>query len=66
MSTTVLEVLENAQINFRTFCNLNKTVALQPIFIIALEQLDNGIKALQKGHKPDHIIQEGLGGAIRL
>ena len=46
MSLSILEVLMNAQINLQTFQQMNPAVARHPIFMIAKQQLDNGIQAL--------------------
>lgn len=55
MSTTVLDALENAKINFenaRTMGAIGK-----PIYDMAVEQLSNAIKALENGMGADDIIQ---------
>lgn len=56
MSTTVLEALQNAQINFETIGRMGAN--RHPIFMMALEQLSNGIKALNNGMSIDDLIQE--------
>jgi hypothetical protein len=58
MSTTVLEALENAQINFKTVGKMGAQG--HPIFQIAMEQLKNAITALDNGKAPDDILQESL------
>lgn len=63
MSTTALEALQNAQINFETLGNMG--LKSNPFFVIAKNQLDNGIEALENGMKPDDIIQEGMGGDVK-
>ena len=45
MSTTVLEALQNSQINFHNFERTMHTP--HPFFVIAKGQLDNAIKALE-------------------
>ena len=57
MSTTVLEALRCAQINFETLGDSG--ASMHPCFIIGKSQLDNAIKALENGRAPDHVIQEG-------
>ena len=58
MSTTVLEALENAKINFenaRTMGPVGK-----PIYDMAVEQLGNAIEALENDFGPHDIIQESM------
>jgi len=59
MGLSNLEVLMNAQMNLETFQEMNPAVARHPIFMIAKQQLDNGIKALEDGQPPsaDYIEQ---------
>ena len=57
MSTTALQALQNAQINFRTVA---KSVGDNLFFLIAMDQLDNGIAALENGKAPDDVIQEHM------
>ena len=59
MSLSILEVLMNAQINLQTFQQMNPAVARHPIFMIAKQQLDNGIQALEDRQSPgaDYIEQ---------
>ena len=63
MSTTVLEVLLNAQINFqdagRMGCNHN------PIFLMAMDQLNNGIAAIENGKTLNYIIQENVADDVK-
>jgi len=54
MSTTVLDALENAKINFET------AKVMPAIFPIAMEQLENAIKALENGKGADDVIQEHM------
>lgn len=62
MSTTVLESLQNAQINIETVGNMGANRS--PIYKMAVEQLKNGIKALENGMKPDDVIQEEFQGEV--
>jgi hypothetical protein len=58
MSTTVLEALQNAELNFK---NVGRMGAKNnPIYMMAMEQLKNAIKALENGKKPDEVIQENM------
>lgn len=54
MSTTVLEALENAKVNFE---NARRMPA---IFPIAMEQLENAIEALENGKGAYDMIQEHM------
>lgn len=58
MSTTVLEALQNAQINFGTLGKMGAKNS--PFFVIAMEQLNNSITALENGKSPNDIIQENM------
>ena len=58
MSTTVLEALENAKTNFETLGRMGAKT--NPIYLIAMEQLENGVKALENGKNPDDTIQENI------
>lgn len=60
--TTVLEALQNAQINFETMSRTG--LGKHPIFAIAIEQLKNGVKALENGKSPDSVIQESMFGDV--
>lgn len=62
MSTTVLEALQNAQINFETLGNSG--LKANGIFLIAKGQLDNAIEALENGKELDDVLQEHLGAAV--
>jgi len=54
MSVTILEALENAEINF-------KNASKSPICaMLATEQLHNAIAFLERGHSPYAIIDELL------
>lgn len=57
MSTTVLEALQNAQMNLQT---VEKMGFNKMLFDLAMEQLGNGIKALENGKEPDEVIQENM------
>lgn len=63
MSTTVLEALQSAQINFQTLGNVG--LKGDPIYEIAKEQLDNGIKALENGFSAHDVIQENVFGEVK-
>ena len=62
MSTTALEALRNAQINFQTIGNLG--ARNNPIFMIAFSQLTNAIAALENGKEAHDVIQDGLGADV--
>lgn len=55
MGLTVLECLMNAQVNFN---NVRRMGFRDPIFEIAMKQLNNGIKALGAGRMPDDLIED--------
>lgn len=58
MSTTVLEALEGAQINFGNVLKMG--AGKNPIFMIAMEQLNNAITAISNGKGLDDVIQESM------
>lgn len=58
MATTVLEALMNAKTNFETLGRAG--LEQHPIYLIAIEQLCNGIKALENGKLRQEIIQDGI------
>lgn len=62
MSTTVLEALQNAQLNFETLGNSG--LKTNGIFLIAKDQLDNAIEALEAGKAADYVLQEHLGATV--
>lgn len=62
MSTTVIDALQNAQINFETIGKMGAN--RNPIFMIAMEQLTNAITALENGRQPDDVIQEHLAAPV--
>jgi hypothetical protein len=43
-----MEYFQNAKTNFETFLKMNPAVRFHPIFMMALEQLINGIAVLEK------------------
>ena len=53
MSLSILEVLMNAQMNFETAAKMVPGLSRHPIFAMALEQLENGIEALENGQSTD-------------
>jgi hypothetical protein len=63
MSTTVLEALQNAQINFDNLGRMG--LKENPIYFIASEQLKNAIEALLNGKGIDFVIQENMFGEIK-
>jgi len=58
MSTTVLEALENAKINFET------ARKMPTLFPMAMEQLENAIEALENSKSADDVIQENMFGDV--
>jgi hypothetical protein len=62
MSTTVIDALMNAKVNFETLGRMG--ARNNPIYMIALEQLSNAIEALENGKAPDDIIQEHVGAHV--
>ena len=62
MRTTVLDALHNAQINFETIGEMG--AKNNPIFMIAMGQLENAIAALENGKQPDDVIQEHIGADV--
>ena len=58
MSVSILEVLLNAQVNFDNVATFNPSVARDPMFMIATEQLRNGIEALESGQSPEDTYTE--------
>lgn len=63
MSTTVLEALQNAQVNFETVGKMG--AGNHPIFVIAMDQLGNAITALENEMKPDDLLQEHPFGEVK-
>jgi hypothetical protein len=45
---SALEILECAKINFENVEKMNPTLLLHPIYLLAKEQLNNGIKKLEE------------------
>lgn len=64
MSTTALEAIQCAQINFNNVANLNPSLENHPMWKIAMDQLGNGIDAMENGNDPDHVIQESMGSEV--
>ena len=62
MSTTVLEALQNAQINFETIGKMG--AKNNPIFMIAMDQLNNAITALDNDKGADDVIQDHMFGEV--
>ena len=60
MSTTVLDALMNAKINFETAQTMGHSGSGNPIFMIAMEQLNNAIKALENDRGSAFVIQENM------
>ena len=58
MSTTVHECFINAQCNFENVIRLGG--GKNPIFMIAMEQLNNGLAALENGKNLEDVIQEDM------
>ena len=58
MSTTVLEALENAQVNFETLGRMG--AASNPIYMIAMDQLNNAIEAIQADKGLDFVLQDNM------
>lgn len=56
--TTVIDALRNAQLNFTTIGRMG--ASRSPIFVIAMQQLENGIQALENGKAPNDVLQENL------
>lgn len=47
-SLSILEIAENAKINFDNVKRLNPVLGKHPMFIIAMEQLEEAIKMLEE------------------
>lgn len=62
MSTTVLEALQSAQINFQTLGSqgLNGNF----VYDVAMDQLGNAIKALENDKSVNSVLQEHLFGEV--
>ncbi len=63
MSTTVHEALMNAQINFINAGDMG--ASMNPIFKIAMGQMNNAMEALENGLNLDDVIQEQLLGEVK-
>ena len=64
MSTTVLEALQNSRINFENLGRMG--IKNNPFFIIAMEQLENAIDALENDKDLNDVIQEDMLGDVEL
>ncbi len=53
-SLSILEVAENAKINFDNTVRLNPVLGKHPMFIIAMEQLKEAIKMLELEEEKDY------------
>lgn len=62
MSVTVIETLQNSQMNMETVGKMG--AGKNPIFAIGMEQLNNAIEALENGKGADDVIQENLFGDV--
>ena len=62
MSTTVLEALQNAQCNIETITRMGPK---NPILMMALEQLKNGVEALENDFGPHDVIQENIASDVK-
>lgn len=65
MSTTVLDALLNAQINFKNAEDMQPALQRNPVFKIATNQLNNALEAIKNDMSLDDIIQESLGSEIK-
>ena len=62
MSTTVLEALQSAQINFGTLAKLGLKV--HPIYFLAMDQLNNALQAIENNKSLNSVIQEHMFGEV--
>ena len=62
MSTTVLEALQNARSNFKTIGKMGAKD--NPIFMIAMDQLNNVIAELENDKGPNDLIQDHVCGKL--
>lgn len=60
--TTVIDALVNAKCNLETLGKLG--LGRNPIYVIAMDQLKNGIKALENGMGPHDVMQEHMLGDV--
>lgn len=58
MSTTVLDALQNARLNFETIGKMG--LKNSTIFMVAMFQLNNAITALENNKGPNDVIQEHM------
>jgi len=63
MATTVLEALEGAKINFENLGRMG--LENNPFFRLAMNQLKNGVEALENGKHPNDVLQEEFLGEIK-
>lgn len=64
MSTTVLEALQNAQVNFEYLGKTYPMVMRELSYSIGTGQLKNAIEALENGKPADFVIQDQMFGDI--
>lgn len=62
MSTTVFDALQNAQANFEPVGKLG--AKNNPIFMIAMDQLNNAIAAVNNNKSLDYVIKEHIFGEV--
>jgi hypothetical protein len=60
---TTLDALQNAKCNFETLGRLG--LKSHPIYLIAIDQLSNAIKALENGKAPNDVLQEHMFGDVK-
>lgn len=58
MITTVIEALENSKVNFENVGRMG--AAKNPLYMIAMQQLNNALEALENVNNPDYVIQEHM------
>ena len=58
MAVSIFEVFMNAQMNLETFAQMNMAAAKNPLFLLGMEQLKNGIAALESGQGADDTYSE--------
>ena len=66
MSTTVLEALQNAQYNFEVMGQMSVGAKNNPAYELAMEQLENAIKALGDGRDAKFVIQESMADEVHV
>jgi len=60
MSTTVLEALQNAKVNFENLGSMAGFLKTHPLYMIGMEQLKNGVEALEEGKESNFVLQSGM------